>query len=231
MVAGGAGRTAPARLPRYPGKTETAPQRRLRRRQPGRRLRRGRLRRRGTLRLRQQLRLCVRLRLCRRRPGRVQRQEPLWRGASGPGAYPGNGEINAACPKSLAEFAARRRQIKCNPFFAAACTSQKTLLILQVWNLFAHGEQIMRAADCKPFVKKGPRPFLTSWSAPPAIEAGGALVYRKEAYGFISPVCAAASGPPPGQPPPSAAGRCTPPRGRRRRSAPAGRRPPAPPAG
>ncbi|MFQ9053319.1 MAG: hypothetical protein ACLR5H_09375 [Oscillospiraceae bacterium] len=47
----------------------------------------------GTLRLRQQLRLCVRLRLCRRRPGRVQRQEPLWRGASGPGAYPGNGEI------------------------------------------------------------------------------------------------------------------------------------------
>ena len=77
----------------YPGKAETAPQRRLRRRQPGRRLRRGRLRRRGTLRLRQQLRLCVRLRLCRRRPGRVQRQEPLWRGASGPGAYPGNGEI------------------------------------------------------------------------------------------------------------------------------------------
>ena len=31
--------------------------------------------------------------------------------------------------KSLAAFAARRRQIKCNPFFAAACTSQKTLLI------------------------------------------------------------------------------------------------------
>ena len=66
------------------------------------------------------------------------------------------------CQKSLAEFAARRRQIKCNPFFAAACTSQKTLLSLQVWNLFAFSEQIMRAADCKPFVKKGPRPFLTS---------------------------------------------------------------------
>ena len=66
------------------------------------------------------------------------------------------------CQKSLAEFAARRRQIKCNPFFAAACTSQKTLLGLQVWNLFAFSEQIMRAADCKPFVKKGPRPFLTS---------------------------------------------------------------------
>jgi len=44
----------------------------------------------------------------------------------------------------------------CNPFFAAACTSQKTLLGLQVWNLFAFSEQIMRAADCKPLtVKKG----------------------------------------------------------------------------
>ncbi len=57
--------------------------------------------------------------------------------------------------KSLAEFAARRRQSKCNPFFAAACTSQKTLLSLQVWNLFAFSEQIMRAADCKPIVQKG----------------------------------------------------------------------------
>ena len=53
--------------------------------------------------------------------------------------------------KNLAEFAARRRQINFNPFFAAACTSQKTLLGLQVWNLFAFSEQIMRAADCKPF--------------------------------------------------------------------------------
>ena len=72
------------------------------------------------------------------------------------------GSGGRVCQKSLAEFAARRRQIKCNPFFAAACTSQKTLLSLQVWNLFAFSEQIMRAADCKPFVKKGPRPFLTS---------------------------------------------------------------------
>ena len=72
------------------------------------------------------------------------------------------GSGGRVCQKSLAEFAARRRQIKCNPFFAAACTTQKTLLSLQVWNLFAFSEQIMRAADCKPFVKKGPRPFLTS---------------------------------------------------------------------
>ena len=63
--------------------------------------------------------------------------------------------------KNLAEFAARRRQINFNPFFAAACTSQKTLLGLQVWNLFAFSEQIMRAADCKPFVPKGLCPFGT----------------------------------------------------------------------
>ena len=64
-----------------------------------------------------------------------------------------------ACQESLAEFAARRRQIKCNPFFAGACIWQKILLSLQVWNLFAAGKQIMRAADCKPFVQKGLRPF------------------------------------------------------------------------
>ena len=51
--------------------------------------------------------------------------------------------------------------MKCNPFFAGACTWQKILLSLQVWNLFAFSEQIMRAADYKPFVKKGLRPFLT----------------------------------------------------------------------
>ena len=45
-------------------------------------------------------------------------------------------------------------------FFAGAYTWQKTLLSLQVWNLFAFSEQIMRAADCKPFIKKGFRPFL-----------------------------------------------------------------------
>ena len=67
----------------------------------------------------------------------------------------------ATCQKSLAEFAARRRQIKCNPFFAGACTWQKILLSLQVWNLFAFSEQIMRAADCKPFVQKGRCPFWT----------------------------------------------------------------------
>ena len=34
------------------------------------------------------------------------------------------------------------------------CTWAKTLLRLQVWNLFAYGEQIMRAADCKKLAEK-----------------------------------------------------------------------------
>ena len=40
-------------------------------------------------------------------------------------------------------------------FSPGACTWAKILLSLQVWNLFAFSEQIMRAADCKPFAKKG----------------------------------------------------------------------------
>ena len=55
--------------------------------------------------------------------------------------------------KKLAEFAARRRQIR--DHFPGACTWAKILLSLQVWNLFAFSEQIMRAADCKPFIPKG----------------------------------------------------------------------------
>ena len=64
-------------------------------------------------------------------------------------------------------------------FFAGACTWQKILLSLQVWNLFAFSEQIMRAADCKPFVQKGLGPFWTVSK----IAAGGGyficmMVYR-----------------------------------------------------
>ena len=43
----------------------------------------------------------------------------------------------------------RQQQIKSKSFSTAACTWAKTLLRLQVWNLFAYGEQIMRVADCK----------------------------------------------------------------------------------
>ena len=44
-------------------------------------------------------------------------------------------------------------------FSAGACTWPKILLRLQVWNLFAIGEQIMRVADCK-FCQKRALPFL-----------------------------------------------------------------------
>ena len=90
--------------------------------------------------------------------------------------------------KGLAEFAARRRQSMCNPFFAAACTSQKTLLRLQVWNLFAHGEQIMRAADCKPFVQKWHSPFWTvSRPHPPGCGHFGESPSRRKNFLAFSP--------------------------------------------
>jgi hypothetical protein len=38
--------------------------------------------------------------------------------------------------------------MKSKSFSAGACTWQKILLRLQVWNLAAKGGQIMRAADC-----------------------------------------------------------------------------------
>ena len=50
-------------------------------------------------------------------------------------------------------------------FSAGACTWPKILLRLQVWNLFAIGEQIMRAADCK-FCQKRARPFFDSFVHP-----------------------------------------------------------------
>ena len=48
----------------------------------------------------------------------------------------------------------RWRQIESNPFSAGACTWQKTLLRLQVWNLSPIGGQIMRAAGCQSLSEK-----------------------------------------------------------------------------
>ncbi len=45
----------------------------------------------------------------------------------------------------------RRKKVK--SFSQATCAAEKILLRLQVWNLCAVGAQIMRAADCSPFVK------------------------------------------------------------------------------
>ena len=61
-------------------------------------------------------------------------------------------------------------------FLPRACTWAKILLSLQVWNLFAFSEQIMRAADCKPFAQKS-FALLGKNSQPPAESAGGWL-YR-----------------------------------------------------
>ena len=57
--------------------------------------------------------------------------------------------------KSLAEFAARRRQKKFKSFFTATCAWGKIPLRLPVWN-FAACDKIMRAADCKPLWQKIP---------------------------------------------------------------------------
>ena len=43
----------------------------------------------------------------------------------------------------------RKQKIKLKTFSAGACTWQKILLRLQVWNLSAISRQMMRAADCK----------------------------------------------------------------------------------
>ena len=68
------------------------------------------------------------------------------------------------CQKSLAEFAALAAK-KIQSFSAGACTWQKIHLRLQVWNLFAYGEQIMRAADCKNW-RKSPKGFFDKLQAP-----------------------------------------------------------------
>ena len=55
----------------------------------------------------------------------------------------------------FAEFSAKAEN-EGKLFLTAACTWTKTLFRLQVWNLFALGEQIMRAADCKNW-RKSPK--------------------------------------------------------------------------
>jgi hypothetical protein len=56
--------------------------------------------------------------------------------------------------KKASQSSPRERQIKPKSFLTAACTWAKIHLRLQVWNLFANSEQIMRAADCKKLAEK-----------------------------------------------------------------------------
>ena len=62
-----------------------------------------------------------------------------------------------------------QRRKKVRSFSSATCAAKKILLRLQVWNLCALGAQIMRAADCSPFVKK--EYFLTA-TTPQALARG-----------------------------------------------------------
>ena len=75
----------------------------------------------------------------------------------------------SACSKNLVEFRRRSGERKSRSFSPATCAAEKILLRLQVWNLCAVGAQIMRAADCSPFVKK--EYFLTA-TTPQAIACG-----------------------------------------------------------
>ena len=96
--------------------------------------------------------------------------------------------LTAATPQALAHGASaqlvqksrrvsppqRRKKVK--SFSQATCAAEKILLRLQVWNLCAVGAQIMRAADCSPFVKK--EYFLTA-TTPQAIACGVASAWPR----------------------------------------------------
>ena len=102
--------------------------------------------------------------------------------------------------KNLVEFRRRSGERKSRSFSPATCAAEKILLRLQVWNLCAVGAQIMRAADCSPFVKK--EYFLTA-TTPQALARGvsAQLVQkprrvspperRKKVRSFSSATCAA----------------------------------------
>ena len=66
--------------------------------------------------------------------------------------------------QSFAEFSADAEN-KIESFSVAACMWTKTLLRLQVWNLFGMDEQIVRAADCKK-CQKAPRGIFDSLNKP-----------------------------------------------------------------
>ena len=61
--------------------------------------------------------------------------------------------------KIASQSSLRQQRKESESFSAGACTWQKIHLRLQVWNLFAYGEQIMRAADCKKW-RKSPKGFF-----------------------------------------------------------------------
>ena len=131
------------------------------------------------------------------------------------GSYPPSKKeyfLTATTPQSLARGVTAQlvqkprrvspmaRQKKVRSFSSATCAAKKILLRLQVWNLCAVGAQIMRAADCSPFVKK--EYFLTA-TTPQAIAHGvsaqlvqkprrvSPMARQKKVRSFSSATCAA----------------------------------------
>jgi hypothetical protein len=71
----------------------------------------------------------------------------------------------SACQKA-SQSLRPQAQIKFESSFPAACTSEKTLYGLQVWNLCARGAQIMRAAGRSFLLKKARGLFRQLDAAP-----------------------------------------------------------------
>ena len=102
----------------------------------------------------------------------------------------------SACQKSLAEFGGVSRQIKSNHFLsgrvpdrkyisgckssaAALCRAQppQAALSASLCELFAIGEQGVRAADCKKLVGKARKGFSDSLKHPPHSLCRGCMLY------------------------------------------------------
>ena len=88
----------------------------------------------------------------------------------------------------------RKYNSGCKSSAAALCRAQppKAALGAELCDLYAKGVQIVRAADCNPFVKKGLCPFLTVSKAPAALAPQGQIIFLWERYltsGFWVEVC------------------------------------------
>ena len=90
--------------------------------------------------------------------------------------------------KKASQSSLRQQRKESEPFSARACTWQKIHLRLQVWNLFAYGEQIMRAADCKNW-RKSPKGFFDKLDPPAGRQGGVHCILRKWARRRRSKYC------------------------------------------
>ena len=96
---------------------------------------------------------CIRSRPLRRRNYFVKRKTMRRRAPPPHKKAPRDQPISGgySLPKKPRRVCRPQAANKWNHFLRRRVRRKKTLLSLQVWNLFAFSEQIMRAADCKPF--------------------------------------------------------------------------------